>query len=733
MKRSLFYGLLFGLIVWGGCASPEQRQASQSPHEQDIGKTLDSDLSGETSSQKSSAKGADQESIKNNTPSKLSQSERESLYMLVMQGSFLEAKERYEAAGEKYAKAYDAFPDSAYLGAMTGYSLLKSGKVGEAIQFAKKAIENSTAEIEAYRVLGEAYTIQKRWDKAIEQYETILTLDPDSMQTMRELVELYRKLNQFNKAIALYRRMMKLDSAREEFYRFTIAYLYNRLNRFDDALEEYKIIAAQTSRFPEVYVYMGGLYERQGRVDEAIEAYLSALNNVSEPERELRIRERLGRLYSIRSSWQEATHQYERIIKLEPDELEHRKTLANLYIKRGLYEKALEKVKTVAEKRPYNHQVQSLKKDILHALDRDEQAYTNYLDALAKAIEQESVSDIRLFIEDLSQTYALENLSSFKLLDRFETYLKQAEKRLGRSPDILFARANYLDFYLKNKEENQSNGDNHLVLKSLLKDKLNAISTMLEQAQNEGNLRLAKEIAKEYLAWYSVRKAMKEMGTSESFIHGLIASHEAETENISILHALASAYVEEKDWVKAESYYDELLDLSENNFNLYKDLLFQAAMVYEKLNRLADIERLMKKGMERYPQEAEFYNYLGYTYADRNVRLDEALSLIEKALRLNPNDGNIIDSLGWVYYRLGKNDAAIEHLEKASSLNKNHPVILDHLGDAYARVGKVQTAVSFWKKALKHGPEHPYEFTEEFQTRIKQKIREGEKNRSNHN
>ena len=72
----------------------------------------------------------------------------------------------------------------------------------------------------------------------------------------------------------------------------------------------------------------------------------------------------------------------------------------------------------------------------------------------------------------------------------------------------------------------------------------------------------------------------------------------------------------------------------------------------------------MKEAMELYPDDAQVYNFLGYTYADHNVRLEEALKLIEKAHQMAPEDGNIVDSLGWVYYRLGKYELAIQHLKR---------------------------------------------------------------------
>ena len=87
-------------------------------------------------------------------------------------------------------------------------------------------------------------------------------------------------------------------------------------------------------------------------------------------------------------------------------------------------------------------------------------------------------------------------------------------------------------------------------------------------------------------------------------------------------------------------------------------------------------------------------NYLGYTYAERGTNLDEAEDLIKRALKFRPNDGYILDSLGWVYFKKKKFDEALIELEKAWKLAPNDPVIGEHLGDVYVKK-------NLWEKALK--------------------------------
>jgi Flp pilus assembly protein TadD len=100
-------------------------------------------------------------------------------------------------------------------------------------------------------------------------------------------------------------------------------------------------------------------------------------------------------------------------------------------------------------------------------------------------------------------------------------------------------------------------------------------------------------------------------------------------------------------------------------------------------------------------------NYLGYSYVDQNKNLDEALGMIRKAVELRPDDGYIVDSLGWAYYRLGKFDDAVLNLERAIKLRPEDATINDHLGDAYWRVGRKLEARFQWQHALDGKPEEP--------------------------
>ncbi len=135
------------------------------------------------------------------------------------------------------------------------------------------------------------------------------------------------------------------------------------------------------------------------------------------------------------------------------------------------------------------------------------------------------------------------------------------------------------------------------------------------------------------------------------------------------------------------------------------DLLYDHAMAAEKLDQLDIMEKDLRRLIQLQPDNAHAYNALGYSLADRNLRLNEARELVEKAAELKPEDPFIMDSLGWTYFRLGQHARAIELLRRAHALG-NDPEIAAHLGEVLWSQGQRDEARKVWQSALKRAPEN---------------------------
>ena len=136
-------------------------------------------------------------------------------------------------------------------------------------------------------------------------------------------------------------------------------------------------------------------------------------------------------------------------------------------------------------------------------------------------------------------------------------------------------------------------------------------------------------------------------------------------------------------------------------------LFYFRGICYERSKQWPQSEADLKKALELFPDQPQVLNYLGYSWIDQGVHLDDGMAMIKKAVQQRPDDGYIVDSLGWAYFKLGNYDEAAKQLERAIELKPEDPTINDHLGDAYWRVGRTLEARFQWAHArdLKPDPE----------------------------
>jgi tetratricopeptide (TPR) repeat protein len=134
-------------------------------------------------------------------------------------------------------------------------------------------------------------------------------------------------------------------------------------------------------------------------------------------------------------------------------------------------------------------------------------------------------------------------------------------------------------------------------------------------------------------------------------------------------------------------------------------LFYFRGICYERSKQWPKAEADLKKALELFPDQPHVLNYLGYSWVDKGLNLDEGMRMIRRAVEQRADDGYIVDSLGWAYYRIGKYEEAVKELDRAVELKPEDPTINDHLGDAYWKVGRVVEARFQWAHARDLGPE----------------------------
>jgi tetratricopeptide (TPR) repeat protein len=167
--------------------------------------------------------------------------------------------------------------------------------------------------------------------------------------------------------------------------------------------------------------------------------------------------------------------------------------------------------------------------------------------------------------------------------------------------------------------------------------------------------------------------------------------------------AAADAYSRLKDYAASAGIARETVRKNPEN----AEALFRLGSSLERAGDTAESEKAFTRLLEMRPADGQALNYLGYMWADKNVHLDRAREMLERAVARDPRNGAYQDSLGWVYFRLGKLDLAEKHLKVASDHDPDDPTIHEHLGDLAEKRGNVARAVAEWEKALDLKHEEP--------------------------
>jgi tetratricopeptide (TPR) repeat protein len=189
--------------------------------------------------------------------------------------------------------------------------------------------------------------------------------------------------------------------------------------------------------------------------------------------------------------------------------------------------------------------------------------------------------------------------------------------------------------------------------------------------------------------------------------------------DVEAMMALGNILRSRKNFEECSTIYSKAIATLTSDEKSNWVLFYFRGICNERSKKWADAEKDLKKALELYPDQPHVLNYLGYSWIDQGINLDEGMKMIRRAVEQRPDDGYIVDSLGWAYYRIGNYEDAAKHLERAVELRPDDPTINDHLGDVYWKIGRTIEAQFQWSHAKDLKPE-PDELV-----KIEKKLREG--------
>lgn len=214
-------------------------------------------------------------------------------------------------------------------------------------------------------------------------------------------------------------------------------------------------------------------------------------------------------------------------------------------------------------------------------------------------------------------------------------------------------------------------------------------------------------------------ETLRRSGKTEAAIEVMEQLARLEPDNPAVHITLGDTLRGLERYDAASRAYDAAIALYDDPQRPQWLLFFARGISHERMDRWEEAEADFRKALELNPDQPQVLNYLGYSFVEKGENYDEALAMIEKAVAAQPNSGYIIDSLGWVQFRLGQYGEAVKNLERAAELMAVDPVVNDHLGDAYWAVGRETEARFQWKRALSFDPE------EKDAERIRLKLEQG--------
>ncbi|CUH75110.1 tetratricopeptide repeat protein [Tropicibacter naphthalenivorans] len=195
-------------------------------------------------------------------------------------------------------------------------------------------------------------------------------------------------------------------------------------------------------------------------------------------------------------------------------------------------------------------------------------------------------------------------------------------------------------------------------------------------------------------------EALRKSGLEEDAITVLRGLTQSHGDLPIVWTTLADVYRADERFAEGVEAYTTAMGLFDEITERQWFLFYARGICQEREGNWPEAEADFRRALELNPEQPQVLNYLGYSLVEKQLKLDEALELIERAVAARPNSGYIVDSLGWVLYKLGRYEEAVPHMERAAELMPIDPIVNDHLGDVYWSVGRAREAEFMWKRAL---------------------------------
>jgi tetratricopeptide (TPR) repeat protein len=578
---------------------------------------------------------------------------------------------------EEYRLAIDNDPSSDFLNSGLAELYYRTGRIRDAVQEAQAMIQRDPNNLQAHKLLGRIYRrslgdtqagAQSReiLTLAIGEYEALARIEPKNADNHLLLGQLYILNKDLTKAETEFKTAMNLDPTNEEAVT-NLAYLYNEEGDSAKAAATLNAIP-ETRRTSHIYGSLGYTYEQQKDYKKAIEAFRQALKMDKDNLEAMR---GLAQNLSNDNQLEPALEQFKAVQDADPQDATASLRISEIYRRMGKLDLAMQNLKKAESLVQDSLEVSYNEAIILEGqgkYDEAAQVLQKLLTRTAQAdgnYSQRDRNNRALFLERLGNIYREENRPLLAL----ETFRKMVD--LG-GDESSRGYQEIIDTYREQKQWPEATRTAQEAVKKLPKDK-NLKLALAVQLADDGKGDEAVELA---------RSTVKNgAGDREGYLQ------------------LEQIYVRLRRWKDAEDALAQAGKLSTRSEE--KEVVqFAYGALYERQKKYEQAEQSFRQVLQLNPSNSMALNYLGYMLADRNVHLEEALTLIKHAVELDPQNGAYLDSLGWAYFRLGNYDQAEENLRRAADKTPTDATVQDHMAELYSKTGKLKLAAMHWERAL---------------------------------
>jgi tetratricopeptide (TPR) repeat protein len=576
-------------------------------------------------------------------------------------------------AVDYYTKALTQDPGATAITERLAETYAKSQRIREAVAQAQSVLKQDPDNVGAHRLLARLYvrtlgelTENDRQKEtlglAMEQFQAILRIEPQDLEASLWLARLYRFENEHEKAEALLREVLKREPGDEP----ALDQLSQLLLDQGRAQEAIALLAESVNdeSSPALLDLLGDAYNQTHNYAKAEDAYGQA---VKEDPEEVSHRKGLAQALLSQDKFAEAAAQYQKLTQLEPDTAENYLHLAQVYRRLNKLDLAESNLLLAKQHGPGNLEVlynEALLYETQGRLDDAAHVLTDAIAAVkARSADEGGPNAMGILYELLGRIYReQENYpAAVRTFQELGNLSPAEEKR---------ARLLVIETYRANRELDRALAETDQGLKAEPQDQtLQVTRAMLlgEKGETEGAVKILQSLLK------------GKHDDQETYL------------NLAQIEERGHKYAEAE---KAASTAEQMAQLPGEKSAAW----FMLGAIYELQKKYDQAEEEFRKVLAADGHNAPALNYYGYMLADRGVRLDEAVALIQRALAEEPGSSAYLDSLGWAYYKQNHLAEAEQTLERAAA-RSHDPTILEHLGDVYAKLGRTEQAAENWEKA----------------------------------